>query len=151
MQVVPLSCDEPDTLFQRFRRLPDPRRAEGRHHRFATGVTIAIAATLAGHRGYQAIAEWAGELTQGQLKRLRAHYDRRKRRIEPPSEKTRCGSLCPADSEVLGQCLHQWLLERFDGGHGRIERRWIATTTTLNDDLDFAHISRAMCIERWRH
>ena len=112
MQPVTLSRDELDTLFQRLRGLPDPRRAQGRRHRFATVVTIAIAATLAGYRGYQAIAEWAGELTQSQLKRLRAYYNRRKRCFEPPSEKTIRRSLCAADPEALERCLHQWLLER---------------------------------------
>ena len=47
-----------------------------------------MAATLAGARGYLAISEYAARLTQTQLKRLRAYFDRKQQRIVAPSEPT---------------------------------------------------------------
>ena len=57
-------------------------------HPLPTVLTIALAATLAGARGYLAISEYAARLTQTQLKRLRAYFDRRQQRFVAPSEPT---------------------------------------------------------------
>jgi hypothetical protein len=71
-----------EDLHQRLRALPDGRHARGQRHRQATVLTIAIAAVLAGSRGYTAIADWAACLSQKQLKRLRARYNPRTRQRE---------------------------------------------------------------------
>ena len=62
---------------------------------------FAIAAVLAGSRGYTAIAEWGAQLTQAQLKRLRARFDRRTERFVAPSEPTLRRVLQAVDGKTL--------------------------------------------------
>ncbi len=88
MQRVSLNPAQMEDLHQRLRALPDHRHARGQRHRLPTVLTLAIAAVLAGRRGYTAIAEWAARLTQPQLKRLRARCNPRTERFEPASEPT---------------------------------------------------------------
>jgi len=110
MQRVSLSSAQMEDLHQRLRALPDCRRPRGQRHRFATVLTIAIAAVLAGSRGYSAIAEWAARLTQSQLRRLRARYNPTTRRFEPPSEPTIRRILQSADVARIDASLSDWLL-----------------------------------------
>jgi len=110
MQRVSLSSAQMEDLHQRLRALPDCRCARGQRHRFATVLTIAIAAVLAGSRGYTAIAEWAARLTQSQLRRLRARYNPRTACFEPPSEPTLRRILQGADVASIDASLSDWLL-----------------------------------------
>ena len=110
MQRVSLSSARMEDLHQRLRALPDCRRPRGQRHRLATVLTIAIAAVLAGSRGYTAIAEWAARLTRKQLKRLRARYNPHTARCEPPSEPTIRRILQSADVASIDASLSQWLL-----------------------------------------
>jgi hypothetical protein len=110
MQRVSLSSAQMEDLHQRLRALPDCRCARGQRHRFATVLTIAIAAVLAGSRGYTAIAEWAARLTQSQLRRLRARYNPRTACFEPPSEPTLRRILQSADVASIDASLSDWLL-----------------------------------------
>lgn len=110
MQRVSLSNAQMEDLHQRLRALPDCRHARGQRHRQPTVLTIAIAAVLAGSRGYTAIAEWAARLTQAQLKRLRARYNPRSARFEPPSEPTIRRILQSADVARIDASLSDWLL-----------------------------------------
>jgi hypothetical protein len=110
MQRVSLSSAQMEDLHQRLRALPDCRHARGQRHRQATVLTIAIAAVLAGSRGYTAIAEWASRLTQQQLKRLRARHNPTTRRFEPPSEPTIRRILQSADVASVDASLSDWLL-----------------------------------------
>jgi hypothetical protein len=110
MQRVALSTAQMEDLHRRLRELPDCRRPRGQRHRLATVLTIAIAAVLAGSRGYTAIAEWAARLTQKQLKRLRARYNPRTGRFEPPSEPTIRRILQGADVAAIDASLSDWLL-----------------------------------------
>ena len=110
MQRVSLSSAQMEDLHQRLRALPDCRHARGQRHRQATVLTIAIAAVLAGSRGYTAIAEWASRLTQQQLKRLRARHNPSTRRLEPPSEPTIRRLLQSVDVARVDASLSDWLL-----------------------------------------
>lgn len=110
MQRVSLSTAQMEDLHRRLRALPDCRHARGQRHRLATVLSIAIAAVLAGSRGYSAIAEWAARLTQAQLKRLRARYNPRTGRFEPPSEPTIRRILQDIDAPRVDACLSDWLL-----------------------------------------
>ncbi len=110
MQRVSLSSAQMEDLHQRLRALPDCRRPRGQRHRLSTVLTIAIAAVLAGSRGYTAIAEWAARLTQKQLKRLRARYNPTTRRFEPPSEPTIRRILQSVDVTRVDASLSDWLL-----------------------------------------
>ena len=110
MQRVSLSSAQREDLHQRLRALPDCRHARGQRYRQATVLTIAIAAVLAGSRGYTAIAEWASRLTQKQLKRLRARHNPSTRRFESPSEPTIRRILQSVDVASVDASLSDWLL-----------------------------------------
>ncbi len=111
MQRVSLSPAQMEDLHQRLRALPDHRHARGQRHRLPTVLTLAIAAVLAGSRGYTAIAEWAARLTQPQLKRLRARFNPRTERFEPPSEPTIRRILQSGDVARFDASLSDWRLE----------------------------------------
>jgi hypothetical protein len=110
MQRVSLTTAQMENLHRRLRALPDCRRPRRQRHRLATVLTIAIAAILAGSRGYTAIAEWAARLTQSQLKRLRGRYNPTTGRFEPPSEPTIRRILQSADVGRVDASLSDWLL-----------------------------------------
>ncbi len=110
MQSVRASDKETEQLFDLLRKLPDVRKRRGKRHGFATVLAIAIVAVLAGARGYTAIAEVAGRLTQNQLKRVRARYDRQTRRFQAPSEPTIRRVLQSADVEAIDGALGSWLM-----------------------------------------
>ena len=74
-----------------------------------TVLTIALAAILAGARGYLAISEYAARLTQTQLKRLRAYFDRRQQRFVAPSEPTFRRVLQQVDPVALEQAFSAWV------------------------------------------
>jgi hypothetical protein len=116
MQRVSLTTAQMEDLHRRLRALPDCRRARGQRHRLTTVLTIAIAAVLAGSRGYTAIAEWAARLTQKQLKRLRARYNSRTERFEPPSEPTIRRILQSVDVGSVDASLSDWLLGLTEDG-----------------------------------
>jgi hypothetical protein len=110
MQSVSLTTAQMEDLQGRLRALPDGRRPRGQRHRLPTVLCIAIAAVLAGSRGFTAIAEWAAQLTQAQLKRLRARYNPRTERFEPPSEPTVRRVLQSVDAAAVDAALSGWLL-----------------------------------------
>jgi hypothetical protein len=62
--------------------LTDPRKPRGVRHPVVAIVALATCAALAGARGFEAIAQWAGELSGEALRRLGC------RRRRPPSEPT---------------------------------------------------------------
>ena len=105
-----LSPKKMEDLYDRLRRLPDCRKPRGVRHHFSTVLTISMGAILGGARSYTAIAEWAGRLTQNQLKRLRARRHPETRRYEAPSEPTIRRVLQRADAEQVDQTLGEWFL-----------------------------------------
>lgn len=111
MQAVRLSSAQMTQLHQRLRALPDTRHRRGIRHRFATTLTIAIAAMLAQARSYLAIAEWAARLSQREPKRLGARYNRRTQRFEPSCESTLRRTLQSADAEAVDREPGQWLMQ----------------------------------------
>lgn len=111
MQSVALTTAQMESLQQHLRALPDVRKARGKRHRLATLLTMASAAVLSGTRGYTAIAEWAGRLTQAQLRRLRARYNPTTQRFEAPSEPTLRRMLQQMDVEMLEYTIGQWLFD----------------------------------------
>jgi len=110
MQTYRLSCTQMEQLHEHLRRLLDPRARRGKRHRYTTVVCIALAAALGGARSFLAIGEWAGRLTQSQLKRLRARYNRHTERFEPPSESTLRRVLQNTDAAAIDAAFGQWLM-----------------------------------------
>ena len=111
MQSCTLSPKQTEDLFTILRSLPDHRKAKGLRHPFVSVLTIAIAALLAGAKSYIAIAEFAAGLSQNQLKRLRARYDRKTGQFVAPSEPTIRRVLQAADVDTVERCIGQWLMQ----------------------------------------
>ena len=109
MQKINLSDLEMAQLREQLGRLPEPRGGRRQLHPLPTLLTIALAATLAGARGYLAISEYAARLTQPQLKRLRAYFDRRQQRFVAPSEPTFRRVLQQVDPVALEQAFSAWV------------------------------------------
>ena len=68
-----LSSEHMQSLPHFFEDIPDPRRPQGRRHCLPTVLAIA-AAVLCGMRGYEAIWEWANDLSQQARSRFRYRY-----------------------------------------------------------------------------
>ena len=111
MQSCTLSSKQMEDLFILLRKLPDNRKPRGLRHPYISVLTISIAALLAGAKSYIAIAEFASRLSQNQLKRLRARFDRRTKNFLAPSEPTLRRVLQAADVNAVELCLGQWLMQ----------------------------------------
>ena len=61
-----------------FNAITDPRRAEGKRHRLSSVLGIAAGAVLCGMKSYEAIAEWANNLSQKSREHFRCRYTRKK-------------------------------------------------------------------------
>jgi len=109
MQKVELSDLEMERLREQLRQIPEPRGGRRQLHPLATVLTIALAATLAGARGYLAISEYAARLSQAQLRRLRAYYSRKQQRFVAPSEPTFRRVLQQVDPQALEQAFSAWV------------------------------------------
>ena len=108
MHNIELNDLEMEQLREHLRRLPEPRGGRRQLHSLPTVLTIALAATLAGARGYLAISEYAARLNQPQLKRLRAYFDRKRQHFVAPSEPTIRRVLQQVDPYALEQAFCAW-------------------------------------------
>ena len=97
------------------RPVVDPRKRRGVRHPVVTVVAIAVCAALSGARGFNAIAEWAKDLSRDTLRRLGS------RRWTPPSEPTLRRVLQKLDADSLDAQLGPWLLQ-----HGALDGRAVS-------------------------
>jgi hypothetical protein len=109
MQRIELNDREMAQLREHLRQLPEPRGGRRQLHPLPTVLTIALAATLAGARGYLAISEFAARLSQDQLKALRGYFSRIQQRFVAPSEPTIRRVLQQLDAEALEQAFCAWV------------------------------------------
>jgi hypothetical protein len=98
-------------LIELLRTVVDPRKPRGVRHPVVTVVAIAVCAALSGARGFNAIAEWAKDLSRDTLRRLGS------RRWTPPSEPTIRRVLQRLDADSLDAQLGPWLWQHCDS-HG---------------------------------
>lgn len=89
-----------------FKKVTDPRRAEGKRHRLEVVLAIAAAATLCGMRGYKAMADWAHAL--GPKARARFRCRVRNHQYLVPSESIIRNVLIRVDPGELDQALQDW-------------------------------------------
>lgn len=101
-----LATPQMDALRSCFAGVPDPRRAQGRRHRLATVLALAVGASLCGMRGYDAMAEWAESL--GQAARERFGCRRVRGRYVVPSLSILRNCLIRVDPAALDQALWRW-------------------------------------------
>jgi hypothetical protein len=103
---IMLKAEQMRSLPYFFRRIPDPRRAQGRRHSLSTVLAIAAGAILCGMRGYQAISDWAESL--GQKARERFNCRRENGRCIVPSLFVIRDVLLRVDPVHLDRALQQW-------------------------------------------
>lgn len=104
-----------ELLIEALKALPDPRFKRGRRHRKISILAIAICAVLCGARNYAAIAQWATNRTQNQLKRLWCRFNENTERYQVPSEPTIRRLLQSIDAEAVDQAIYGWLHSLFSG------------------------------------
>lgn len=108
LDVNRLPLDGEGGLIELLRTVVDPRQRRGVRHPVETIVAIAVCAALAGARGFNAIAEWAKDLSRDTLRLLGS------RRWTPPSEPTIRRVLQKLDADSLDAQLGPWLLQHGD-------------------------------------
>lgn len=139
---VPLSDGEFVELWHVLSTVPDPRDPRGVRHAFATILTLAVGAVLAGCCTVAAITAWAGDLPSWQARRLGV-------RRRPPALSTIARALIAVDPDVLDAVLSAWLMARtsapvglravaVDGKTARGARRRDGTRVHLVAALDHA-------------
>jgi hypothetical protein len=93
-------------LLDLLKTVRDPRQRRGIRHPLVSIVAIATCACLSGARSYDAIAQWAKELSDQALKRLGC------KRRQPPSEKCLRLTLQRLDAVAFDQQIGGWLAKQ---------------------------------------
>lgn len=92
-------------LMDALKTVKDPRSARGSQHRFICIMSITVCALLSGCRSYQAIADWAANLTENEKKKF---FCRR----GTPSESTIRKTLQRVDADTFDKIISAWLLKQ---------------------------------------
>lgn len=103
---------QPGGLLERFSELTDVRHRRGIRHSWVSVFAVATCAVLSGADGFRAIGEWAQDLSEEILQRLRCRFSERKGRHEPPSEPTLRRALQAVDAEKLDEVVNAWIREQ---------------------------------------
>lgn len=105
-----LNWTGPNGLRERLEALGDPRHRRGIRHGWVTILLLAIAATLAGQRGFLSISDWVGDLPQD----LRARFGCRGAggSYQVPSEPTIRRTLQTVDADKVDAVIGAWLSEQ---------------------------------------
>jgi len=109
-----LPLEEKGGLLERLEQVTDPRKRRGIRHSHVSILAIAICACLAGARSFVAIAEWAADLGQDLLRKLRCRRDPKTGRYVPPSEPTIRRVLQSVDADEVDRIVGDWLADQCD-------------------------------------
>jgi len=101
-----LTAAQMESLPDFFKSITDPRRTQGRRHQLPTVLSIAVAATLCGMKGYKAMSDWANSL--GQKSRARFRCRREDGRRVVPSEFVLRDVLIRVDPAELDSAFCRW-------------------------------------------
>jgi hypothetical protein len=101
-----LTADQMLSLYDYFKEIDDPRRAQGKKHQLPTSLSLSASAILCGMRGYKDIALWAQSL--GNKARSRFQCRKRNGRYEVPSRTVIRNALVKVNPEQLNQALNAW-------------------------------------------
>lgn len=106
-------------LFELFLSVSDGRRDQGRDHPVAAVLALAAAATVAGMRGYRAIAGWVADVPAPVLAGL--YLRAGAAAAGPPGLTTIWRVLSGADADILDNAVGSWLctLRTGEGGSGQ--------------------------------
>ena len=139
----PMGCaseppsDDLDSLYEKFLRVPDFRRAQGRKHATASVFAIIIFAHLSGFESGIATAQYARALNQTEVETLGAWINSKTRKYEPPSKSVIYRVLQLGDRAVTETVLKRWATPRVDldaalAADGKRLRAQTATGTTIS-------------------
>ena len=104
-----LSAAQAQTLLERLGNLPETRSQQGRRHRLASVLAVAVCAFVSGARNSAAMGQWAERASQPLLRSLRCRWDARRARFTPPSEPTLRRVLAKLPVQQLQPILGDWL------------------------------------------
>jgi hypothetical protein len=124
-----LKADQMYSLPGFFADIPDPRRSQGKRHRLSTVLAIAAAATLCGMRGYKAMADWAGSLSQKARERFWCRIENGCRVV--PSESIIRDVLIRVDPVHLDRALTCW-----NNAYGRQDESLAIDGKTMCNAID---------------
>jgi hypothetical protein len=102
-----LNTNQTDSLLTYVVKLTDPRSLQGQRHTRRALTAIMFCATLCGARGYEAISDWAKQLSQPMRKRLGC--PRREGRYIVPSRSTLYRFINAVDPCEVDHLLGRWL------------------------------------------
>jgi hypothetical protein len=102
-------------LLEHLSQIKDPRKKRGIRHKLISVLAISICAAIAGARNYTAIAEWAADLTQEQLKLFKCRRKRigKKTVYIPPSEPTIRRTLKSVNADEVDIIVGNWLYAQY--------------------------------------
>src|SRR5512139_1311632 len=98
-----LPVEGKDGLIDVLKTVVDPRKRRGIRHPLICILAIAVCACLSGARSFEAIAEWASELSRDALRRLGS------KRGKAPSEKCFRITLQRLDAAGFDRAICSWL------------------------------------------
>lgn len=101
-----LTADQMLSIYDFFKGIDDPRRAQGKKHQMATILSLSTAAVLCGMVGYKDIDIWVKAL--GQKARSRFRCRKRDGNYEVPSRTVIRNALISVNPEQLDRALSAW-------------------------------------------
>jgi hypothetical protein len=93
------------SLYERFKKIPDPRRPAGTRYSLASVLALVVAAVLCGRTSLRAIARWGKTLTQPQLLELGIKRNR------APGQTAMHELLCRLPASEVEKALGDWIGE----------------------------------------
>lgn len=124
-----LTAQQMLSLYDFFKEIDDPRRAQGKKHQLATVLSLAAAGVLCGLRGYKDISLWVQSL--GQKARSRFKCRKRNGRYEVPSRTVIRNALIAVDPQQLDQALGAW-----NAHYGQLDESLAIDGKTMCNALD---------------
>lgn len=109
MAKMKLHGPEIESLFDVLDQVADPRQRRGIRHRKKSLLAMAVAAVVSGARSFEAMAQWARQCTQPELRRLRCRRNPRTGRLEAPSEPTIRRFLQSIDAGAVDAVVGPWV------------------------------------------
>lgn len=103
MDVSRLPIEGHGGLIETLKTIRDPRQKRGMRHSCVSVMAVSTCAMLSGARGYNAIAQWAKELSPSQLDKLRCQ--------KPPSVSPIKRVLQRLDPEEFDEKISRWLVQ----------------------------------------
>jgi len=143
-----LNAKQTDSLFTYVVQLTDPRHMQGQRHTRRALTAIMFCATLCGARGYEAISDWAQQLSQPMRKRLGC--TKRGGRYMVPSRSTLYRFITAVDPWEVDTLLGRWL-DTFGGEDQGIAIDGKTMRGTSKVSSEQTHVLSAVTHQDGRH